>query len=350
MVGQEYLNNFGYKIPEDEKTQRNRFLDGGIDYLVTRDKRIKKDVGVAYKTYFIYPQNILVKCDSVFYADKSDDELPERVFNIDQNKFTGIITRFSSEPLQSDIKLNYFRYNYIDINKSVKRVRFQTENGKLNSFSPERSFKIGDTIIHLTRRKSDYRSSIFYNDTIKLRYPLNDSDTLKFNSITCENLAVGPKNFFGFNESIFMNEKLNDLFLVGEQSTLTKSGAGLVPMEHPEAGVKGYALTKLFVIKNNGVRSINRIMVPNFSKGVSTYTIIRKDNDQVVYLLNLTSPVFLIVDNKGNVRLKDAGKPGFEKIGSELTAQSMLLLDGVKYQLLKETKSGKWKLIPFVFS
>ncbi len=339
-------NNFNYKFPEGEKILKFGFLDNGIDYITTRDKSVKKETGEAYKTYFVFPGKQVVKYDSAFYADRSDNESPERVFNIDKNKYTGILTRLSCEPLQSDIKLKYFRYSYIDSDKTIKRIRFQTENGKMNSFQPERTFRIGDTIIHVTNRKSSYKSSVFFNDTVQTRFPSTDQDTLKFKFMYCENLPAGPRDIYGFNHKVFMNEKQDDMILIGEQGTMSKSSAGLAQIGTPEAEIMGYAITKLYIIKANSVRSIYKISVPYFSKFVSTYSVISKDKG--VYLINLNSPVFLIVDKKGNVSLKDAAKPGYVLEANPFTRQSIFSMNGDTYGLFKDAK-GKFILIAFGF-
>ena len=148
-----------FKLPTDnENTLKYDLLDDGVEYLITRDRRIKKDVGVAYKSYFVYNKRDLVKVDSVFFADKSDLERPDRVYDLNRNIYSGVLSRLSCEPLISTKKENenYFRYTYFDKDKAVKRYRFQLENGKLNSFNAERTFKIGDTLIHLTTKKTGF--------------------------------------------------------------------------------------------------------------------------------------------------------------------------------------------------
>jgi hypothetical protein len=351
----DFLNGNGYKFegfsfPPDENTIKYNKLDDGVEYLLTRDRRIKKDVGVAYKSYFVYNKRDVVKIDSAFYADRSDTERPEEVFNIDKNKYTGVLARWSCEPLNKDIKLNYFRYTYFDTDKNVRKFRFQTENGKMNSFAPERTFKMGDTIIHLTKKKGGgYQSSVFVNDTVKLKYPINDKDTLKFRSVYCGNSPAAGNNFFGSADQIFMNFKFRDFTILTEQSILTKMFAGLVPMNHPEADVKGYALTKVYVISNNSVKSINRIMVPYFSDKTAAYNFIYSDEKKVVYMVNMAYPVFFIFDDKGNINLKEANSGTFLPQIDLVSNKHTIMVNGSNYLLYRDAATGKTKLVSVTF-
>ncbi|MBP7808111.1 MAG: hypothetical protein KA163_02350 [Bacteroidia bacterium] len=338
-----------FSIPQDENRIKFNRLDDGVEYLLTRDRRIKKDVGVAYKSYFVYNKTKVVKVDSVFFGDRSDTERPDEVFNIDKNQYNGVLSRLSCEPLNKDIKLSYFRYTYFDTDKNVRRYRFQTENGKLNSFVAERTFKLGDTIIHLTKNKNVYQSSIFANDTVKLRYPLSDKDTLKYRSVYCGNSPGGSNNFFGSKDQIFMNFKFKNLIILGEQSVLSKMDLGLVPIGQPGADEKGYALTKVYVLSNNSVRSINRIMVPYFSNKTSSYSFVYNDDKKIICLVDMGYPVFFIFDENGNIKLKEANSESCLPAVLLAGRKFVVNLNNSVYMVYRDANTGRTKLIPAFF-
>jgi hypothetical protein len=124
-----------FKLPTDnENTLKYDILDNDVEYLITRDRRIKKEEGVAYKSYFVYNKQKLDKVDSVFFADKSKLGRPERVFDLTKNSYNAVLSRLECEPLVSDKKseYSYFRYTYFDKDKNINRYRYQIPGGKLN--------------------------------------------------------------------------------------------------------------------------------------------------------------------------------------------------------------------------
>ena len=337
------------KFPVDENVMKLGELEPGVDYLFTRCNKIKTETGRSYKTYFTYNKSDYVKADSVFYADRSSMEKPEIVFNIDKNKYTGMLSRLSCEPFETDKKtdLNYFRYSYIDVDKTAKRVRFQTENGKLNSFIAERTFKSGDTIIHLTRKKNSYSSSVFMKDTIVKRFPLTDKDTLKYNTLYCPNTPEGSNSSFGSSDHIFMNIHFKDIIFLGEQSIVQKYDVGLAQMGQPGSDAPGFGLTKIYVIQNNSVKSINRIRVLYFSDKPSTFAQIFSNDKSCVYLVNMNYPVFFIFDDMGNIKLKSAALKDCSLHLNYTNQKYVVDLNGLTYMVYKES-GGKVRLIPFV--
>lgn len=345
-----------FKLPtENENTLKYDVLDDGVEYLITRDRRIKKDVGVAYKSYFVYNKRDLVKVDSVFFADKSDLERPDRVYDLNKNIYSGVLSRLSCEPLISTKKENenYFRYTYFDKDKTLKRYRFQLENGKLNSFNAERTFKIGDTLIHLTTKKTgflkvDYQSSVFTGDTVKLRYPLSSNDTITIDRLYCGKDA-GSNSFFGIAKKVLFNSKVGTRYFVLEQESLSKTTAGLVPANHPEANVMGFSLTKVYVINNNAVEKIKIISVPYFSDRTSNYTLVYQNPKSSVYMIQMGYPILISFKDNGTVNLKEASLGNYSPTPISVNNKYVFEMDNTNYLIYREPSSGKMKLVPMIF-
>jgi hypothetical protein len=345
-----------FKLPTDnENTLKYDVLDNDVEYLITRDRRIKKDDGVAYKSYFVYDKQKLVKVDSVFFADKSKLGRPEKVFDVTKNSYSAVLSRLECEPLVADKKsdYSYFRYTYFDKDKNVKRYRFQIPGGKLNLFDTERVFKIGDTLVHLTTKKTGflkqaYESSVFMNDSLHMRYPLVPKDTIKFETLYCGK-GVGCNGFFGTEKRVFINEKVGNRYFLVEQETVSKSSANIVPATDPTSNEMGFSLTKVYTIYNNAVQNISRISVPYFSKSTSKYTTIVNDGKKGVYMVSMAYPVFFIFDASGGVKLKEANVGSFTPQTNPVTNKYTFDFNNATYLIYRDAATGKSKLIKTEF-
>jgi hypothetical protein len=341
-----------FKSPTDkENILKYDVLDNNIDVLITRDKRINKDDGVAYKYYFVYNKQKIDKVDSVFFADKSKLARPERVFDVTKNCYNAILSRLECEPLVADKKsdYSYFRYSYFDKDKNSKHYRFQIPGGKLNLFDTERVFKIGDTLIHLTTKKTGflkqiYESSVFLNDTLNIRSPSATTDTIKFETLYCGK-GVGCKAFFGNEKRIFLNEKVGDRYFLVEQETVSKSTANLVQISDPTANEMGFSLTKVYKIFNNSVEGISRISVPYFSESTSKFTKILNDGKKGIYMVSMAYPVFFIFYASGDIKLKEASIGSFMPQINPVSNKHTFDFNNEMYLIYRDLATGKSKLV-----